>query len=148
MYDNPTDNEQIGISFNIPIFDWGAKKARVKSSEIAMESDEISFAEEKKNITISVRQICRNLPVLIRQIEIKKKSIENAEHTYDINLEKYRNGNLTGMELQQYQTQLTNAKQAYTNAIISYKIELLNLKIQTLWDFETDQTYLPANLLK
>ena len=84
----------------------------------------------------------------IRQIEIKKKSIENAEHTYDINLEKYRNGNLTGMELQQYQTQLTNAKQAYTNAIISYKIELLNLKIQTLWDFETDQTYLPANLLK
>lgn len=148
MYAKPTDNEQVGISLTIPIFDWGAKKARVKSSELAMESNQIDFDEEKKNITLGVRQICRNLPTLIRQIEIKKKSIENAEHTYEINLEKYRNGNLTGMELQQYQTQLTSAKQAYTNAIISYKLELLNLKIQTLWDFETDKSYLPVELLK
>lgn len=146
MYDNPTDNERIGVSLTIPIFDWGAKKARVKSSQLAQESNEIDFEEEKKNITIEVRQICRNLPTLLRQIEIKKQSIDNAERTYEINLEKYRNGNLTGMELQQYQKQLTDAKQAYTDALISYKIELLNLKIQTLWDFENDKTYLPADL--
>lgn len=148
MYSNPTDNEQIGISLNIPIFDWGSRKARVRSSELAMESDQINLDEEKKNITLEVRQICRNLPTLIRQIEIKRQNIENAEHTYEINLEKYRNGNLTGMELQQYQNQLTSAKQEYTNAIIEYKIELLNLKIQTLWDFETNQSYLPVDLLK
>lgn len=148
MYSNPTDNEQIGISLNIPIFDWGSRKARVRSSELAMESDQINLDEEKKNITLEVRQICRNLPTLIRQIEIKRQNIENAEHTYEINLEKYRNGNLTGMELQQYQNQLTTAKQEYTNAIIDYKLELLNLKIQTLWDFETNQSYLPVDLLK
>lgn len=148
MYDSPTDNEQIGISLNIPIFDWGAKKARVKSSELAMESNQIDLDEQKKNITLEVRQISRNLPTLVRQIDIKKKSIENAEHTYEINLEKYRTGNLTGMELQQYQTQLTNAKQEYTNALISYKLELLNLKIQTLWDFENNKSYLPVDLLK
>ena len=129
MYDKPTDNEEVGVTLTIPIFDWGAKKAKVKSS-------------------IDVRQICRNLPTLIRQIEIKKKSIENAERTYEINLEKYRNGNLTGMDLQQFQNQLTTAKQDYTSAIISYKIELLNLKIQTLWDFETHKSYLPVDLLK
>ena len=38
-----------------------------------MESNQIDMDEEKKNITIGVRQICRNLPILIRQIEIKKK---------------------------------------------------------------------------
>lgn len=143
MYDNPTDNEQVGVSLTIPLFDWGAKKARVKSSKLAMESDDVDFAEQKKEITVNIRQICRNLPTLIRQIEIKKKSIENAERTYEINLEKYRNGNLTGMELQQYQTQLTRAKQEYTNAIINYKLELLNLKVQTLWDFSTNTSYLP-----
>ena len=148
MYDKPTDNEEVGVTFTIPIFDWGAKKAKVKSSQLAMESDEISLEEQKKEIVIDVRQICRNLPTLIRQIEIKKKSIENAERTYEINLEKYRNGNLTGMDLQQFQNQLTTAKQDYTSAIISYKIELLNLKIQTLWDFETHKSYLPVDLLK
>lgn len=148
MYNKPTDNERIGISFNIPIFDWGARKARVKSSELALESTKIDITELDKEITINVRQICRNLPTLVSQINIKRKSIENAEWTYEINLEKYRNGNLTGMELQQYQTQLTQAKQAYTNAIISYKLELLNLKIQTLWDFENNTSYLPSELLK
>ena len=148
MYDKPTDNEEVGVTLTIPIFDWGAKKAKVKSSQLAMESDEISLEEQKKEIVIAVRQICRNLPTLIRQIEIKKKSIENAERTYEINLEKYRNGNLTGMDLQQFQNQLTTAKQDYTSAIISYKIELLNLKIQTLWDFETHKSYLPVDLLK
>ena len=148
MYDKPTDNEEVGVTLTIPIFDWGAKKAKVKSSQLAMESDEISLEEQKKEIVIDVRQICRNLPTLIRQIEIKKKSIENAERTYEINLEKYRNGNLTGMDLQQFQNQLTTAKQDYTSAIISYKIELLNLKIQTLWAFETHKSYLPVDLLK
>lgn len=148
MYDNPTDNEQVGISLTIPIFDWGAKKARVQSSKLALESDEVDLDEQKKEIIVSIRQICRNLPTLISQINIKKKSIDNAERTYDINLEKYRNGNLTGMELQQYQTQLTTAKQDYTNAIISYKLELLNLKIQSLWDFATNKSYLPLDVMQ
>ena len=40
------------------------------------------------------------------------------------------------------------AKTEYTNSIIQYKIELLNLKIQTLWDFQTNTSYLPVDLLK
>ena len=46
--------------------------------------------------------------------------------TYEINLENYRNGTITGMDLQQYQTQLSSAKTEYTNSLIQYKIELLN----------------------
>ena len=48
MYDKPTDNEEVGVTLTIPIFDWGAKKAKVKSSQLAMESDEISLEEQKK----------------------------------------------------------------------------------------------------
>lgn len=113
-----------------------------------MQSDEVELEEQKKEIVINIRQICRNLPTLINQIAIKKKSIENAERTYEINLEKYRNGNMSGMDLQQYQSQLTQAKQDYTNALIQYKLELLNLKVQSLWDFEANKSYLPVDLLK
>ena len=56
MYDKPTDNEEVGVTLTIPIFDWGAKKAKVKSSQLAMESDEISLEEQKKEIVIDVRQ--------------------------------------------------------------------------------------------
>lgn len=146
MYNNPTDNEQIGITLTLPIFDWGAKRARVKSTELGIESSQLNMDEEQKSIILDIRQTCRKLPVQLSQVEIQKKGVENAERTYTIQLEKYRNGNLSGMELQQYQSQLTQAKQSYTNAIISYKLELLNLKIQTLWDFENNQSYLNTRL--
>lgn len=73
MYDKPTDNEEIGVTLTIPIFDWGAKKAKVKSSQLAMESDEISLEEQKKEIVIDVRQICRNLPTLIQSNQKSKR---------------------------------------------------------------------------
>jgi len=46
-----------------------------------------------------------------------------------------------------YQNQLSESKMALTNAIIDYKIELLNLKIQTLYDFEKQLPIIPEELI-
>lgn len=147
-FSKPDDNESIGIKLTVPIFDWGARKAHIRSTELANESTEISNAEEIKTITLDIRQLCRELPKLLKQIEIARQTVKNAERTYDINVEKYRSGSLSGMELKNQQTQLTDAKTALTGAIISYKLRLLDLKIQTLWDFQTNTSYLPVDLLK
>ena len=147
-FQKPEDNQNVNISLTIPIWDWGVRKSTIRNAELSNESTQIDFEEEKKSIVIEVRQLCRNLPKLVKQIEINEQKIKNAQMTYEINLENYRNGTITGMDLQQYQTQLSNAKTEHTNSIIQYKIELLNLKIQTLWDFQTDTSYLPVDLLK
>ena len=65
--------------------------------------------------------------------------MKNAQLTYDLNAERYRNGELTGMEMNQFQTQLSNRKMSYVSTIIEYKKELLNMKILTLYDFENDE---------
>jgi hypothetical protein len=48
------------------------------------------------------------------------------------------------MEISQFQTQLSNRKITYAQAQINYKIELLNLKILTLHDFENDRAIVPV----
>ena len=147
-FSKPDDNETIGVTLTVPLWDWGARKANIRSSELSNENTEISNAEERKSFMLDVRQLCRELPKLLRQIDIARQTVSNAERTYDINVEKYRNGALTGMELKNQQTQLTDAKNALTDAIISYKLRLLDLKIQTLWDFQNNKSYLPVDLLK
>ncbi len=147
-FSKPDDNETIGVTLTVPLWDWGARKANIRSSELSNENTEISNAEERKSIMLDVRQLCRELPKLLRQIDIARQTVSNAERTYDINVEKYRNGALTGMELKNQQTQLTDAKNALTDAIISYKLRLLDLKIQTLWNFQNNKSYLPVDLLK
>ena len=82
----------------------------------------------------------------MNQIEIARQSERNAQLTYEINLERYENGDLTGMDLNLYQTQLSNQKISYAQALINYKIELLNMKIQSLYDFEKNQPIIPTEL--
>ncbi len=146
IFDQPTRSPSVGLTFNIPIFDWGEKKARIAASEAAIRSNELNLSEERKQIIIDIRQTYRNLQNQLTQIEIAEQNERNAQLTYEINLERYENGDLTGMDLNLYQTQLSQNKIAYSQALINYKIELLNLKIQSLYDFERNEAILPTEL--
>jgi outer membrane protein TolC len=146
IFDAPTNSPSVAVSFNIPLFDWGEKKARIAAQEAAIESQKLNYSDEQNQIIIGIRQAFRNLQNQLTQIEIAEQSQTNAELTYEINLERYENGDLTGMDLNLYQTQLSERKIAYAQALINYKIELLNLKIQSLYDFETNQSILPSEL--
>ncbi len=147
IYKTPTNNPRVALSFNIPIFDWGERKARIKAQEIAIEMHNLETDEEKKAIEIAIRKSYRNLNNLLTQISIAEKSVKNAQLTYDLNAERYRNGELTGMEMNQFQTQLSNKKMSYVSTIIDYKKELLNLKILTLYDFENDKAIIPLSVV-
>jgi len=146
IFDAPTNSPSVAVSFNIPLFDWGEKKARIAAQEANIKSQELSFEEEKKQIIISIRQAFRNLQNQLNQIGIAEQSQTNAQLTYEINLERYENGDLTGMDLNLYQAQLSERKIAFAQALINYKIELLNLKTQSLYDFEKNQPVLPSEL--
>ncbi len=146
IYDNPTKSPQASVTLSIPLFDWGARKARIRAAELSIESSEIDVQSAKDDIIINIRKTWRNLKNLERQIGIAEQNVKNAELTYEINLERYQNGDLTSMDLQLQQNQLTEKKNNLTTALINYRLELLNLKIQTLWDFENNTSFVPKEL--
>ena len=82
---------------------------------------------------VAIRQAYRSLLNQETQIEIARQNIKNAELTYNINLERYKNGDLTSMDLNLYQTQLSEKQTALVSALVTYKMDLLNLKIQFIW---------------
>ena len=145
MYDNPTKNQRASLSLEIPLWDWGEKKMRINAAEAVIQTRELSHENEKNNIIIGIRKVYRNLKNLTNQIEIARQNLRNAQLTYDINLERYKNGDLTSMDLNLYQNQLSEKKMGRIRALINYKIELLNLKIQSLWDFERNRPVIPEN---
>ena len=148
IYDNPTNNPKVSVSFNVPLFDWGEKKARIKAQEATIKTQELSLDQEKVQIIIDIRQVYRSLQNLKTQIDIAKQNEKNAQLTYEINLERYSNGDLTSMDLNLFQTQLSEKKMSYAQSLIDYKIELLNLKVQTLYDFENGVGIVPNELIK
>ena len=147
VYTNSTENENISLSLTIPLWDWGEKKSRIKASQASIEIEKIGLEEEQNNIIVGIRKVYRNLLNLQNQIEIARQNESNAKLTYDLNLGKYKNGDLSGMDLNIYQNQLSEKQLSYINSLISYKLELLNLKIQSLYDFEKHMPVSPVKTI-
>ncbi len=139
IYDTPTRNPSVGLSVNIPIFDWGERNARIESQMVSMRTQQLELREDQKQIRLDIRRAFRNVQTQMPRIEIAKKSVENAERTYEINRERYINGDLSGIELNQFQSQLSTTRIDYARALINYKTQLLELKILTLFDWERQQ---------
>lgn len=121
----------------------GEKRARIKAQKVAQQINELEFHEEKVDIELNIRQVWRSLENLRTQIKIAEQNVQNAQLTYDLNQTRYREGDITGMEMSQFQTQLSNKKITYTQALINYRIELLNLKILSLYDFDKNIPIVP-----
>jgi len=134
------------IQFNIPFIDWGYRKSTIEAYKASVKSSELSLTDQKNDIVVEVRNADRNLKNLINQIEIAEQNVKNAQLTYDINLERYKNGDITSMDLNLFQNQLTSAKISKVKALISYKLELLNMKVLSLYDFEKDRRVVPEIL--
>lgn len=147
IYDAPTQSPSVSVTFSIPIFDWGQRKTRIKAQEISQTITQLDYENEKVNIELAIRQSLRSLANLRTQIEIAEKNVRNADLTYSLNEVRYREGDLTGLQMSQYQSQLSNSKTNLVSAQIRYKNELLNLKIITLYDFENDKPIIPVREL-
>jgi outer membrane protein len=136
IYQTPNQGLGVAVSLNIPIWDWGERKARIKAQHAVIKCKTIDYESEQTQIQIEISEICRNMENYRSQIEIEKQNQRNAQMAYEISLEKYRNGDLTSMDLNLYQTQLSSKKISLAQAQVNYKLELLNLKIVSLYDFE------------
>lgn len=150
IYDkgSTTKSPVVSLGFNIPVFDWGEKKARIRAQEAIINTQKLSFSNQETQIKVDIRQIVRNLDNLKNQISIALQNQKNSQLTYDINLERYKNGDLTSMDLNLFQQQLSSSKMSYAQSLINYKIELLNLKIQSLYDFTSNESVLPEKYIQ
>lgn len=140
LYESSNTDKQIAVSFNIPVFDWGQKTHRIAASQASIDTQRLSASELRKQITLEIRQAYRNLRNQTRQIEIAEINVQNAQRTYEINLERYKNGDLSSKDMQFYQLQLSQQKLNEVQALISYKLTVLDLKIRSLFDFENNRS--------
>jgi len=147
IYSTPTSSPSVSVSFNVPIFDWGQRKARISAQKVAQTIAQLNYEEEKISIESDIRASLRNLANYRFQIDIAQTQVRNAENTYKLNEVRYREGDVSSFQMSQFQAQLSNQKQSIVSAQIAYKQELLNLKILTLYDFENDKPIVPVREL-
>ncbi len=132
-YHNLLDNDRaFGMVFatvSIPISDWwnGKHNERKKQMEFEQAIDEMN--DKAQLLKINMDNAWNNLVETWQQIQVAKKSIEQARENLRINKVCYKAGTLTLSDLLQAQLLLQNAEDKYIEAFAQYQIAMNNYKL-------------------
>ncbi len=146
LYTDPSRQQIADISFNIPLVDWGRRKAMMKTAlankklrDYEIEQSQVLFEQE---IITKVNQF----EMMRLQIEITKKSDEVAQERYMVAQNRYLVGKIDITNLNIALTEKDNAKRSYLQALKSFWTAYYDLRRLTLYDFANkQQLYIPES---
>lgn len=134
-YRNLLDQEVIGFTFTIPIFDWGLGEGRVKRAvaNAAVTKAEVEQRESdfRRTVFTAVGQFNNQK----NQCSVSRRAAQIAAERYDIVMERFRKGSASVMDLNTARSENDDAIDRYIadlNNFWSYYFEIRRL---TLFDF-------------
>ena len=135
VYRDPLDQEVVGLSFTVPILDWGEGKGRVKKAQAHADvvKAQVEQAENDKRIAIftavgqfnNQRQLC----------DVSRRAADIARERYGLVMERFRNGKATVQEINDARAESDAAVQKYVGDISSFWTNYYTLRKLTLFDF-------------
>jgi len=135
IYQNPSKQQAANLTFNVPLVDWGRRKATMKMAyankklqDYVIAQDEVTFEQE---ILTQVRQF----EMLRLSIEITKKSDQVALERYKVSQNRYLIGKIDITNLNIALTEKDGAKRSYIQALKSFWTAYYDLRRLTLYDF-------------
>jgi outer membrane protein TolC len=123
----PSDQTNLLITYEVPIFTGGARAARIRRARRQMESASIVVRDLEANVRTEVAEAYRTAVEAYRDIAVAKSAVERQEESVRIQREKFQNGRATSREVLDSVSLLRNAGFELVHATYSYNIALREL---------------------
>ncbi|MGD8163453.1 outer membrane channel protein TolC [Pantoea sp. FN0307] len=146
--DNITGSNQVGLSFNLPLYSGGAVTSQVKQAQYAFVSASEQLESAHRSTVQTVRSSFNNVNASISSIEAYKQAVVSAQSSLDAMEAGYQVGTRTIVDVLNATTTLYNAKQQLSDARYDYLINQLNIKSALGTLNEQDLSELNASLGK
>ncbi len=135
-YQDPLDQQQVSLGINIPLYDWGVARGKIKiaesQEEIVKNSVEQETLDFQRNVYLKVVQF--NMQK--NQVTIAAKSDTVAKKNYDVTKGRYLIGKMNSiLDLNNAQIETDNAEKGYYQALQTYWRSYFELRKLTLFDF-------------
>jgi outer membrane protein TolC len=134
-YGNLRDQEVVGLTLSLPVFDWGMGKGRVKMAEsqakIIRSRQEQEMTDYEQEIILLVMQFNNQR----NQCEISNKANEIANENYELSVKNFARGTISVTDLNIAQSSKDEALRIYINNLSNYWNYYFNIRKKTLYDY-------------
>ena len=123
------------LNVNIPIFDWGSRKKKVKEQEFKVETQKLELEETEELLSLQIQNAYLELQQAIQKVEITEKSLQQADENLRLNQDRFDVGTVTGKDVLEAQVLWQQAYSDVIDAKANYRISEANYK-KAIGDFK------------
>ena len=134
-YKNLLDQEVVGISFSIPLFDWGLGKGKVQKAKAAQEVVKAQVQQSENDYRRQMFTAVSQFNNQRQQCLVSHKAMLIAAERYDLTMHRFREGNASVTDLNMAQTENDSAQRQYISDLCNFWIYYYTLRKYTLFDF-------------
>lgn len=138
-YRNLKDNEIVGLTVSLPIFDWGVSKGRVKMAEADLEVTKTQLEQAHETYLQELRTTILQFNMQSDQCKNALRAQDIADERYGITKQRYEAGGVTVTDLNTAQQESENARAQYIRQLQTFWTGYYNLRKATLYDWERKQ---------
>jgi outer membrane protein TolC len=121
----------VTASLNIPVWDWGVRRSRLKQTEFRREQAEVELSAAQRTLIRNLRGYYDEAQLARQQIDLQRHAVDLASEGLRLNTLRYNAGEATIIELVDAQTNVVQARNAYEDGLLRYRLSLSNLQTLT-----------------
>jgi outer membrane protein TolC len=118
-------------TLQIPIFSWGADRSKLKTAELRRDQAKLELSHEQRQLLAHLRQFYEEASTARSEMDSLASSAEMAGESLRLTNLRYQAGESTVLEIVDAQNTLTQARNAYDDGQVRYRVAVANLQTLT-----------------
>jgi outer membrane protein TolC len=115
-------------TLNVPIWNWGAIHSKVKQASLKERQAELDLSLTQKQVQAMLANSYEEAQIAFAQIESLQESARLATESLRLTLLRYKAGEATALEVVDAQATGSQARNAYDDGLLRYRIAFSNLQ--------------------
>jgi outer membrane protein TolC len=125
-----TNGLNYGLTLGMPLFDGFNQRRNIKNSSIEVRNKELIYQEIEQGIRADMITIYSAYTNCLRLITLEEQNLQTATENLEIAMERYRLGNLSGIDLREVQKSLLDANESLSS--IHYQAKLAEISLMQI----------------
>lgn len=134
-YQSPIDQERIGLTFSVPIADWGLSKARREIAKSNLELTRRTIEQDNINFERQVILRVQQFDLKRQQLDLSLRAFEVAEKRVTIAKNRYQIGKIEVSDLNIALNEYETGRQSYFQSLWALWTAHYEIRNLTLFDF-------------
>ena len=139
VYRNLKDNEIVGLTLSLPVFDWGVSKGRVKMAQADLEVTKTQLEQAHESYVQDLQTSVFQFNMQADQCKNAMRAQDIADERYDITKRRFETGAVTVTDLNTAQQESENARAQYIRQLQTFWTGYYSLRQSTLYDWINHQ---------